>query len=54
MYAKQAESSNDPAEMRNLVDDKAYRDILAEHRRLMAEWIRFSDDNEGKKYLKND
>ena len=44
---------NDPGEMRNLVDDSECRDILAEHRRLLAEWISISDDNEGSEYIKN-
>jgi len=40
----------DPGEMRNLIDDPQFRDVLAEHRRFLAEWITISDDREGSKY----
>lgn len=44
---------NDPGEMRNLADDPRFRDILAEHRGLLAEWTRISNDREGPKYISN-
>ena len=44
---------NDPGEMRNLVDVPQFQDVLAEHRRLLAEWVEISDDREWSKYLKN-
>jgi arylsulfatase A-like enzyme len=44
---------NDPGEMRNLVDDPDYQDVLVEHRRLLAHWSKHSGDKDGKKYLKN-
>jgi len=44
---------NDPDEMRNLADDPRYRDVLAEHRGLLEEWISISDDKEGLKYISN-
>lgn len=44
---------NDPGEMRNLVDDRRFRDVLAEHRRLLADWIKISNDKDGLKYIRN-
>ncbi|MBC8373521.1 MAG: sulfatase-like hydrolase/transferase [Phycisphaerae bacterium] len=44
---------NDPGEMRNLAGDQKFRDVLAEHRRLLADWIRISDDKDGAKYVRN-
>jgi len=45
---------NDPGEMQNLVDDPKFRDVLTEHRRLLADWSHLSEDNDASKYLKND
>ena len=44
---------SDPGEMNNLVDEAQFQDVLAEHRGLLADWIRISDDKEGSKYLGN-
>jgi len=44
---------NDPGEMRNLAGVPQFRDVLAEHRRLLAEWIKISKDEEGEQYIKN-
>ncbi|MHC4593450.1 MAG: sulfatase family protein [Planctomycetota bacterium] len=43
---------NDPGEMRNLVDDPKFQTVLAEHRRLLADWSKISDDKDGSKYVK--
>jgi arylsulfatase A-like enzyme len=43
---------NDPGEMRNLVDDPKHQDILVEHRRLLADWSKTSNDKDGKIYMK--
>ena len=45
---------NDPGEMRNLVDDPKFRDVLVAHRRLLAEWIELSDDKDGLKFIRKD
>jgi choline-sulfatase len=44
---------NDPGEMRNLADVSQFRNVLNEHRRLLAEWIKISKDKEGENYIKN-
>jgi choline-sulfatase len=44
---------NDPGEMRNLAGDPRFRKVLAEHRGLLAEWTRLSDDREESKYISN-
>jgi arylsulfatase A-like enzyme len=44
---------NDPGEMRNLVDDPDYHDVLVEHRRLLADWSKLSRDKDASKYVKN-
>jgi arylsulfatase A-like enzyme len=43
---------NDPGELRNLAGDPASRDVLVEHRGMLAEWIKRSDDPEGAKYIR--
>ena len=43
---------NDPGEMLNLVDDPKFNDVLAEHRRLLTDWIEISGDKEGLKYVR--
>lgn len=45
---------NDPGEMRNLVDDPKFRDVLVKHRRLLKEWIELSDDKDGSKFIRKD
>ena len=45
---------NDPGEMRNLVDDPEFQKVLAEHRRLLADWSKISGDNDASKYLRKD
>ena len=45
---------NDPGEMRNLVDDPKFQEVLAEHRRLLADWSKISGDNDASKYLRKD
>jgi choline-sulfatase len=44
---------NDPGEMQNLVDNPKFQQVLAEHRRLLADWSKISDDKDGSKYVKN-
>ena len=44
---------NDPGEMRNLVDDPKFQKVLTEHRRLLADWSKFSGDKDASKYVKN-
>lgn len=41
---------NDPGELRNLVDVPEFRKVLAEHRRLLANWSTLSGDKEAVKY----
>ena len=45
---------NDHGEMRNLVDDPEFQEVLAEHRRLLADWSKISGDNDASKYLHKD
>ncbi len=45
---------NDPGEMRNLVDDPKFQKVLAEHRRLLADWSKISGDDDASKYLRKD
>ena len=45
---------NDCGEMQNQADDPQFHNVLAEHRRLLAEWIKISDDHEGSNYTRND
>lgn len=45
---------NDPGEMRNLVDDPEYRQVLTRHRQLLAEWSKISDDDDVAKYLRKE
>ena len=44
---------NDCGETRNLADDPQFHTVLAEHRRLLAEWIEISADDEGLAYTRN-
>jgi len=44
---------NDPGEMRNLAHDQQFKEVLAEHRRLLSEWAKISNDKEGLKYIQN-
>ncbi len=44
---------NDPGEMRNLVDDPQFRNVLAEHRRFLVDWIKISDDKDGSRYVRD-
>ena len=44
---------NDRGEMQNLADDPQFRTVLVEHRRLLAEWIEISADDEGSDYTRN-
>ena len=44
---------SDPGEMTNLAGDPKYRDVLAAHRELLADWIKVSEDKEGLKYVRN-
>jgi arylsulfatase A-like enzyme len=45
---------NDSGEMRNLVDDPEFQKVLAEHRRLLADWSKISGDDDASKYLRKD
>lgn len=44
----------DPGEIRNLVDDPEFQKVLAEHRRLLADWSKISGDDDASKYLRKD
>ena len=44
---------NDPGEMRNLVDDPQFREVLAEHRRHLADWSRLTDNKDGPTYVRH-
>jgi arylsulfatase A-like enzyme len=44
----------DPGEMRNLVDNPEYKDILRDHRKLLAEWCASTGDTEAFKFARND
>jgi choline-sulfatase len=44
----------DPGELRNLAGDPASRDVLAEHRGMLADWVKRSDDADGEKYIRKD
>ena len=35
---------NDPHEIRNLVNDPSYKDVLQEHQKILADWIKETDD----------
>jgi arylsulfatase A-like enzyme len=41
---------NDPGEMTNLANEKAYKAILDKHRQLLKEWLRRSRDKTGSSY----
>lgn len=43
---------NDPGEMRNVVDDPKFRAVLAEHRKLLENWAKLSNDEDASKYVK--
>tara|TARA_Y100000994_G_C15429122_1_gene333450 strand:- start:180 stop:329 length:150 start_codon:yes stop_codon:yes gene_type:complete len=45
---------NDCGEMQNLVEVPKFRSILVEHRRLLAEWIEISGDEEGLNYIRDE
>ena len=45
---------NDPGEMRNLVDNPEFHKVLAEHRKLLAQWSKISGDFDASKYLRKD
>jgi arylsulfatase A-like enzyme len=43
--------ANDPGEMKNLVGDENYKDVLEKHQRLLHEWIENTDDKIGANYV---
>lgn len=43
---------DDPGELRNLVDHPECRTVLAEHRKLLADWSTLSGDRDGAKFVK--
>ena len=45
---------NDCGEMQNLVEVPKFRNTLVEHRRLLAEWIEISGDEEGSNYTSDE
>ena len=45
---------NDPGEMRNLVDDPKFRDVLVKHRKMLKKWIKLSNDKDGSKFVRKD
>lgn len=45
---------NDPGEMKNIADDPKLKDVLVEHRAMLADWVRLSEDKEGEKFVKRD
>jgi arylsulfatase A-like enzyme len=44
----------DPGEMRNLVDNPEYKEVLRDHRKLLAEWSESTGDKDAFKYARND
>ncbi len=44
----------DPGEMRNLIDHPEYKEILWDHRKLLAEWSEFSGDQDAFKFARKD
>jgi len=44
----------DPGEMRNLVDHPEYKEVLREHRKLLAKWSESTGDTEAFKFARND
>jgi len=46
--------TTDPGEMRNLVDNPEYKEVLCGHRKLLAEWSESSDDQDYFKFARND
>jgi len=44
---------NDPGEMRNVVDNPKFRDVLAEHRKFLENWSKLSRDEDASKYVKS-
>jgi arylsulfatase A-like enzyme len=42
----------DPGEMRNLVDDPTLKNVLADHRKLLADWSKLSSDKDASQYVK--
>ena len=45
---------SDCGEMQNLVEVPKFRSTLVEHRRLLAEWIEISGDEEGLNYIRDE
>jgi hypothetical protein len=43
---------NDPGEMKNIASDAQFKDVLAEHRAILADWVRLSEDKEGEQFVK--
>jgi arylsulfatase A-like enzyme len=43
---------NDPGEMRNVAGDRAFKEVLAEHRRMLAEWNELSGDRSVAQHVK--
>jgi hypothetical protein len=44
----------DPGEMRNLVDNPEYKEVLRDHRKLLAEWSELTGDQDYVKFARND
>ena len=42
---------NDPGEMKNLAGDAKFKGVLDEHRKLLAEWVKRTNDKIGAKYI---
>ena len=49
--ASLVDTQNDPGEMRNLIHDPKFEDVLVEHREFLAEWIHLSKDEDGMQYV---
>ena len=42
---------NDPGEMQNLAKSNDYKDVLANHRQLLCEWVKRTGDAIGSEYV---
>ncbi|MDP6544987.1 MAG: sulfatase-like hydrolase/transferase [Phycisphaerae bacterium] len=44
--------TNDPGEMKNLADDPEFKTVLDKHRKLLAAWVKQTNDKIGAKYIR--
>ncbi len=51
-YESLIDMENDPGEMKNLVDEPKFRNVLVAHREFLKEWNKVSDDKQGSEFVK--